>query len=398
MAQLSLYTTWPIPINRMNYTISPVICAPLCSTEEETFLHVLICRTQSATTTQEAQLQHLRDTLTTIHTPDIVTQTILQGFTHWLTPPSQYSRAPTTGSLCSPDVILTVAYHEQYHTLGWFQCSLGRITTKWQQAVSKYYRRDNKTLDAAYWASLFITALWKYTKALWQHRNETIHGAITEESAQLIIVKLWEKISLHFTAFNDNEDYVLPRHSYLFNQKPLTQLLQSSCDYLQCWLLSVEEAKSIQALQEAHLRAMSRRFFSMFPGTQPTTDDAAEYDSSYYPSTIDDVSIPTVSTTLTLTCTKSSIVMDDSSTLTHSTSSTMAYMALFSIDDNSHTNSSSISPSANSLNSNITKNNPTYNISFNSTATMKSTHTDDISKNTSPFLPIPHTLICALGT
>jgi len=117
-------------------------------------------------------LQQLCTTLTTIYTPEIVTQTILQGFAHWLTPTHHQSKAPTAGSLRGPDILLTSAYYEQYHTLGRYQCCLGRITNNWQQAVAAYYKMDRKTLDAAHWSSLFIVALWRYTKTLWQHRNE----------------------------------------------------------------------------------------------------------------------------------------------------------------------------------------------------------------------------------
>ncbi len=51
--------------------------------------------------------------------------------------PSSQSWDPTYGSLAGPDILLTNAYYEQFHKLGWFQFCLGRITLKWSHTVAK---------------------------------------------------------------------------------------------------------------------------------------------------------------------------------------------------------------------------------------------------------------------
>jgi hypothetical protein len=43
----------------------------------------------------------------------------MQGFTDdWINPSAHRSRAPTFGSLLSPDIILTEAYYEQVYQIG----------------------------------------------------------------------------------------------------------------------------------------------------------------------------------------------------------------------------------------------------------------------------------------
>jgi hypothetical protein len=188
--------------NALYYHTSPL--CPLCSLDEETIHHVLTCPAQTATSTREEQIQQLCNNLLAIHTPEKVIQAVLHGFTQWIHPTRNPPQAPTAGSLLGPDILLTTAYYEQFHNLGWYQCCLGRISTKWQQAVAAYYKKERKTLDATYRSSLFIAALWNYTKALWNHRNKIIHGATKEESAQLLLDNLKEAVSQHFHTFSAN--------------------------------------------------------------------------------------------------------------------------------------------------------------------------------------------------
>jgi len=82
------------------------------------------------------------------------------------------------GALAGPDILQTSAYQEQFHTLSWYQCCLGRITSKWQYAVAAYYKQAHLTMDAANWAPLFIMALWRYTKNVWQFRNQIVIALI----------------------------------------------------------------------------------------------------------------------------------------------------------------------------------------------------------------------------
>jgi hypothetical protein len=100
--------------NRQNILLykSTPLC-PLCNEYEETFQHVLQCREASALNHREAQLNTLETHLVNIQTPREIVRAILHGFREWQDS-RQQSRAVTFGSVYGPDVLLTLAYHEQF--------------------------------------------------------------------------------------------------------------------------------------------------------------------------------------------------------------------------------------------------------------------------------------------
>jgi len=200
--------------NHLYYKTDPN--CPICNRIEENFQHVLTCQDSRAIVYRTTRITQLETDLINIGTPPKVTKTILQGFNHWLTPPAGCSRAPTTGSLDGPDVLLTAAYYEQFYELNWFQCCLGRISCKWNKAVSSYWTKEGKKPESSTWTTKLILALWRYTKDIWQFRNNIVHGATVEDSTNIILTKLRDTFTTHYQAFQYNPDYVLSRHAYLF--------------------------------------------------------------------------------------------------------------------------------------------------------------------------------------
>jgi hypothetical protein len=125
--------------NRQNflyYTTSPL--CPGCVMVEETFEHVLRCSLPQTVAYCNLQLNKLVLHLHKIQTPLPVIHALQKGFHDWLNQTTHCSRAHTYGSLFGPDILLTSAYYEQYHQLGWFQLCLGRISKTWSKAVSSY--------------------------------------------------------------------------------------------------------------------------------------------------------------------------------------------------------------------------------------------------------------------
>jgi hypothetical protein len=120
-SQLSKYKS----TNSLFYGTSNL--CPGCQLEEETFEHVLRCSLPATVQFREEQLEVLSSNLKRIHTPEQVVITIMHGFQVWLTPTCLTSRAPTAGSLKGQDILLTTAYHEQLHSIGWYQLSLGWV-------------------------------------------------------------------------------------------------------------------------------------------------------------------------------------------------------------------------------------------------------------------------------
>jgi len=256
--------------NRQNFLLykSTPLC-PLCNDYEETFQHVLQCREASASTHRAAQLHTLEIHLINIQTPREIVRAILHGFREWQYS-RQRSRALTFGSVYGPDVLLTSAYHEQFHDIGWLNFSLGRISQIWEKAAGAYWSQESKLVDLPYWSSQLIAALWHCTKALWGFRNQSVHGFTSEEEAQIILGKLQEQVRQHYISFSDNSAYILPRHHHLFTSRSLQERLQYSYDHLVYWLRSVDEARNILAFQESHLQSSSQQFFAMFRVTHPS--------------------------------------------------------------------------------------------------------------------------------
>jgi hypothetical protein len=130
--------------------------------------------------------------------------------------------------------------------------------------VEAFIRREQQTIHPAQWTSAFITHVWIFTRSVWNHRNQILHGATAEDSAAILRREQHDKVREYYNLFRDNSTFLLPRHHYLFTQRTLQDCLQSSYDHNSCRLRSVEEARSILLNQEVHLRRTSALFFSMF--------------------------------------------------------------------------------------------------------------------------------------
>jgi hypothetical protein len=125
--------------NRQNKLLydKPDMC-PCCGTQEETFQHVLKCTSASTQSARQEALLRLEKLLVTIGTPALVISVIMGGFRDWLDPAFQEtrrSRPATFGSLRPVDILITQAYTEQFHSIGWYQFCLGRISNRWHKAV-----------------------------------------------------------------------------------------------------------------------------------------------------------------------------------------------------------------------------------------------------------------------
>jgi hypothetical protein len=186
------------------------------------------------------------------------------------------------GSVYGPDILLTSAYYDQFNTLTWYQLCLGQISLKWSRAVSSYHASLIPNFDGPSWASAFISILWNFTRQLWHHRNQIVHGLTVDNIVSTQMRLLHDKVEAHYNEYYENPSYVLPRHEHLFTQRSLDQRLQLSNDSINCWLRSVHEARHILEFQQRHLQEMAAAVFRLFwPSATITTSDT---ESSYIPS------------------------------------------------------------------------------------------------------------------
>jgi len=251
---------------------------PGCNNHEETLEHVLRCSYGPTVVVRQDGLKQLENRLKTMGTPPPVIKVIMEGFSDWMDPQfpaARRSRPSTFGSLNPTDILLTQAYSDQYHTIGWFQFCLGRVSKLWHRAVqaqlpkSQPYRPNQ-------WGSNLVSALWIFTKGLWHHRNTIVHGASAEETAQRILSGLRDQVLQHYTRFNADNSYVLARHRYLFQSRTQYQRLSMSYDSLKCWLRSVDEAQELQASHIASQQANATLFFDLPTSSSVQTSDTSD--------------------------------------------------------------------------------------------------------------------------
>jgi len=176
--------------NRLLYGHSDL--CPGCRVNEETFEHVLQCSHAPTALVCTEALLVLDQSLTATATNKKVSEVMLGGFRDWLDPNFKSDRrsSPSTfGSVRPDDMLITAAYTHQFHTLGWYNFCLGRISSKWHEAV-RACLTPRTPFHHLQWGSLLISALWKFIKTLWQHRNGLVHGSDAVAIAKRILTGL----------------------------------------------------------------------------------------------------------------------------------------------------------------------------------------------------------------
>jgi len=283
---------------------------PICNEEEESVDHVFQCSHPEAVQHCQKCLDTLTTTLQHHRTPQPIIDAISHGFTSWFqrTDP-QVVRAQTAGSLRGPDTVLTSAFYEQFREIGWGSMSLGRISRCWVSSVTQYSPTSSVHDTSLQWSSIFIAALWKFSRDLWKFRNEVVHGATIEEQATRQLEQWKAQITQYYTKFHDNPDFVLGRHQFLFQSRSMEERLQASYDTMAAWIRSVEEAIKVVRHHEDNLRELTQVFFPTSHPTDSTAQDS-ESDSTYTYHSIgseEDLSLdPTEATTNTMSSAASS--------------------------------------------------------------------------------------------
>ncbi len=184
---------------------------PICHHAEETLRHVLQCPDPRVTQVRNHLFREFEATLHKIHTPAAIPRDILHGFSDWLTPtPVRHPWAHTEGPLYAADVVLTSTFHDQFHTLGWYQFTLGLITPT-----------ADKVSGSKQWAFTLIDSLWHVSIELWHYRNSIVHGQTVEEQASILLGQLHDKVQSYYATFTTTSSFILTHHHYLFTARTL---------------------------------------------------------------------------------------------------------------------------------------------------------------------------------
>jgi hypothetical protein len=272
--------------NHRFYNKSPK--CPCCLTEDETLHHVLSCSSTTAADHRDQALQELQKDLKRINTPLEVVDALSHGTVMWLkrqVDPDCTVRALTVGSLKGTDMLLTMAFNEQFHTIGWHNLFHGRISKLWGQAVVQLTQSSYSSLSTT-WSAQTILYPWKYTRLIWINRNHIVHRKTDQEIATKIRESIHAKVCHLYGTFQTTPNFILACHHYLFTSRSLAQRLHLDIDSLQCWLRSVESAQQDLEHHNTSLRLQSNRFFAPFYaiGRARHRTNSSSTDSTYSPS------------------------------------------------------------------------------------------------------------------
>jgi hypothetical protein len=142
---------------------------PSCSSEVETLPHVLSHQSSGASKSRALALSVLQADLTTIGTPPSAIAAITHGTLEWECTQRQqeyFVHAITRGSLQGPDMLLTRAFTDQFHTIGWTHFLMGKLSHKWGAAVALYMKKPHDWKFQSTWTAQTIHCLWKYTQSI----------------------------------------------------------------------------------------------------------------------------------------------------------------------------------------------------------------------------------------
>jgi hypothetical protein len=123
--------------------------------------------------------------------------------------PQRPVHATTTGSLYGPDILLTSAFTEQYHTIGWYHLFMDHLSKKWSAAAALYHKIPNDFSFSITWTSQLTHVLWKYTGSLWHYRNTVVHGATDQEMANKIKDSISEKVTSLYNQIRSTPHFIL---------------------------------------------------------------------------------------------------------------------------------------------------------------------------------------------
>ncbi len=102
-----------------------------------------------------------------------VIDAITHGMLMWqcsLTNPQVQVHALTVGSLCGPQVPLTTAFTDQFHSIGWQYFVMGWLSHHWGAAVAMFRKATTDINIQMRWRAQAIAFLWRYLRSEWAYR------------------------------------------------------------------------------------------------------------------------------------------------------------------------------------------------------------------------------------
>ena len=205
---------------------------PICNEPDEDIMHVMTCRSPSASELRETQLQELQLWLRSRHTDPTITSFVIKGLRSWFRDP--YGDEPL--HYC-PDPSTFRALTSQLD-LGWVALLCGYITNDMTNEQHKYFQNSRRKTHGNTWAKQLSLKLWAITYNLWKHRNQILHETDAVHSLSGMEVLRASIIA----EYNIGQDELPMPYSPFFYQ-PLILLLRKSHTYLKRWFMTIRAGR-----------------------------------------------------------------------------------------------------------------------------------------------------------
>ena len=159
----------------------------VCTCRDETWSHILRCKYSTRAAWRLATLKDIRDLCDKWGTRPRIRDILLAGLSGWFDSPD-------------PDVyrLESTAYAPEFHRLihqqnkiGWKEVFLGRFSWEWSDMQDAYYvtrpgfNSKKQCQTGLTWQVAVIGCVWDKWYALWESRNQDLHGADASKSALL---------------------------------------------------------------------------------------------------------------------------------------------------------------------------------------------------------------------
>ena len=209
---------------------------PRCKKANETALHVLTCQHETARGDWEVEIERLQEWFQHFKTDPHITNAIVHNLRKWRKSGGLFGHHYQEPSIRK-------ALQEQ-KDIGWDHFMLGRISQRWSTLQEKYYKRQKLRKTGDKWAEELIKEIWRIHCAIWNRRNEILHG--TGNHKVLGTKDFHKEIK---EQLDEGYDLLLPTEHYLFRGINMKIVRKWTANKKDKWLRTVRAARHTSNLR-----------------------------------------------------------------------------------------------------------------------------------------------------
>ena len=229
--------TGRVMVNRQKRILAK---CPLCSHEDEHLLHVITCKSTTATELRSNLLSDLGIWLESINTAPSIVNAINLGLSGWVECTDKVWSS--NDEIFTHDIVTDNAIRSQIR-LGWYYFMCGLQTKEMVDLQQAYFIKMNSQKLGTRWAATVTKKMWKILLQLWQHRCATLHN-----TSAIHHLSGLEQLHTAITAEYQLGQGDLPGTYSSFFHTPLPFLLKKDVNSLKRWFLIIRTAREANTM------------------------------------------------------------------------------------------------------------------------------------------------------